>query len=97
MKDRWCANFNLGECGVSAEDGPPSLAKTVSVQAEPERIILTDMNSIINFLEMQGIHENIRSGELPKTVTVLIPRTQESLRCTASNCRSKQRQCSHYK
>jgi len=99
-KDRWCGEFNLGKCQISVNEPLLSLAikETEIVKVEPEKIELTDRNSILNFLAFEGFKENLRSGKIPSSVTITIPRseTREYLKCTASNCRSKQKMCNHF-
>lgn len=97
MKDRWCEKFICGKCHVSEEEGIPSMAEEVIIQTEPEKIILTDENSILNFLQMHGFQDNISLEKIPKKMTVSVPKTTMFLRCSASNCRNKQKKCSHYK
>ena len=97
MKKEWCANYDCGQCKV---EGPtaPSLAQVDSkkVQLEPERRVLSDRNSILNFLLMFNKYEE--GSAIPEEIVVTIPNDKmvEYLRCTASNSRSKQRQCSHF-
>ncbi len=98
MKKEWCVNYDCGQCQV--KDSPvPSLAQVESkeVPLEPEKIVLSDRNSILNFLLMYNQYKE--GAAIPEEIVVKIPKskTVEYVRCTASNSRSKQRQCSHFK
>lgn len=97
MKKEWCANHQCGQCKV---DGSvvPSLAQIDSkrIQLEPEKRVLSDKNSILNFLLL---YNHYKEGMvIPEEIVVTIPNneTVEYLRCTASNSRSTQRRCSHF-
>ena len=96
-KKEWCKHHNSSLCNV--EGNTPSLAKLKeqSVPDQPEKIILTDQNLIMNFLLLHG--QPYEAGQkLPKQIMVKIPKnkTIKYLLCTANNCKSKQRSCSHF-
>ncbi len=95
-KKEWCKYHNCGRCEFPGE--LPSLAsyREVEVELEPEEIILTDQNSIINFLLM---HDQYNEGmDLPSEIKVIVPQHKvvEQSMCTARNSRSKQRVCSDF-
>lgn len=97
MKKEWCKNYSCGQCKVEGSIAP-SLAQAESkeIRLEPERRVLSDRNSILNFLYMFNKYEE--GMVVPEEIVVTIPNstTVEYLRCTASNSRSKQRQCDHF-
>jgi hypothetical protein len=101
MKDRWCSHFEAGNCeALVLQSRIPSLAEQLVTYGQPKRkeVILTDRNEILNFWNMYGYTKEISSGVVPDSITVSILESEntEFLRCTASNCRSKQRGCSHF-
>lgn len=102
MKE-WCKNIKLGQCQVVGDNLPSLAEKTEKrVTLTDEIIVLTDHNSILNFWGLYGYQKEytaaLSSGVFPESITIRISRntTQEFLRCTASNCRSAQKECSHY-
>jgi hypothetical protein len=102
MKKEWCTNFSQGSCRVVGE--LPSLAKEMqrTVKLPDEIMVLTDHNDMLNFWGLYGHTEEYRkaldSGVFPESITLRIPNSTTEILfiCTASNCRSRQKQCSHY-
>jgi hypothetical protein len=100
MKDRWCAEFVSGRCKIPIGNQNPSLSEKFTEILEVKQVVtvLTEYNDIMNFLSFYN-PEAISSGKIPKTITYTRPDsvTQDYHTCSASNCRSKQRRCDHYK
>ena len=90
-----CINFKGGRCKVALNSNTPSLAEIRKTKDGTEVLIdTTDPNLMANFYGL--VLQKPTPRPLPPRLVVTQPKYTEFLVCTASNCKSKQKECSHF-